>query len=250
LRDAGVARVVYGQPDTSPLARGGAHALRIAGLDVEGGVLADDARAVNSEWTFAIDHRRPFVTWKFAATLDGRSAAADGTSRWITSPEARADVHRLRAECDVILVGTGTLLADDPRLTVRDGDGVSLRRSLQPLRAVLGLRPIPAGAAVTDDAADTVHLATRDPHHALAMLYGRNRHHVWLEGGPTVTAAFLREGLVDRVVAYVAPLLLGSGLAAVGDMGISTVADAISLEISDVTTVGPDLRITARPGKE
>jgi diaminohydroxyphosphoribosylaminopyrimidine deaminase / 5-amino-6-(5-phosphoribosylamino)uracil reductase len=250
LRDAGVVRVVYGQPDTSPVARGGAHALRIAGVDVEGGVLADDARAVNSEWTFAIDHRRPFVTWKFAATLDGRSAAADGTSRWITSPEARADVHRLRAECDVILVGTGTLLADDPRLTVRDGDGVSLRRSLQPLRAVMGLRPIPAGAAVTDDAADTVHLATRDPHHALATLYGRNRHHVWLEGGPTVTAAFLREGLVDRVVAYVAPLLLGSGLAAVGDLGISTVADAVSLEISDVTTVGPDLRITARPGKE
>jgi diaminohydroxyphosphoribosylaminopyrimidine deaminase/5-amino-6-(5-phosphoribosylamino)uracil reductase len=250
LRDAGIVRVVYGQSDTSAVARGGADALRLAGVDVEGSVLADDARAVNPEWTFAVDHHRPFVTWKFAATLDGRSAAADGTSRWITSPEARADVHRLRAECDAILIGTGTLLADDPRLTVRDDDGVPLERWLQPLRAVMGLRPIPEGAAVTDAAADTVHLVTRDPHDALAKLHGRNRQRVWLEGGPTVAAAFLREELVERVVAYVAPLLLGSGPAAVSDLGVSTVANAVELDIIEVATVGPDLRITARPGKE
>jgi diaminohydroxyphosphoribosylaminopyrimidine deaminase/5-amino-6-(5-phosphoribosylamino)uracil reductase len=249
LRDAGVVRVVFAQPDRNPMARGGAASLRAAGLAVEGGVLFDEARAVNPEWTFAVDHNRPFVTWKFAATLDGRSAAADGTSRWITSPEARADVHRLRAECDAILVGTGTLLADNPRLTVRDDHGVPLERWRQPLRAVMGLRPIPAGAAVTDDAADTVHLATRDPQAALEMIYGRNRQHIWLEGGPTLAAAFLREGLVDRVVGYFAPTLLGAGSAAVGDLGISSVTDALTLEIFDVTTVGPDVRITARPGK-
>jgi diaminohydroxyphosphoribosylaminopyrimidine deaminase / 5-amino-6-(5-phosphoribosylamino)uracil reductase len=250
LRDAGVLRVVYAQPDRNPPARGGADALRMAGIDVVGGVLADEARAVNPEWTFAVDHGRPFVTWKFAATLDGRSAAADGTSRWITSPEARADVHRLRAECDAILVGTGTIRADNPRLTVRDDHGEPLERRFQPLRAVMGMRPMPAGAAVIDDAADTIHLATRDPHAALAMLYSRGRRRVWLEGGPTVAAAFAREGLVDRVVAYLAPALLGAGPTAVGALGIATVSDAIALDVSDVTRVGPDVRITARPGKE
>lgn len=249
LRDTGVVRVVFAQPDRNPMARGGAAVLRAAGLAVEGGVLFDEARSVNPEWTFAVDHHRPFVTWKFAATLDGRSAAADGTSRWITSHEARADVHRLRAECDAILVGTGTILADDPRLTVRDDHGVPLDPWRQPLRAVMGLRPIPAGAAVTDDAAETVHLATRDPQGALARLYGRNRQHVWLEGGPTLAAAFVREGLIDRVVGYFAPALLGAGPAVVGDLGISSVTDALALEILDVTTVGPDVRITARPGK-
>jgi diaminohydroxyphosphoribosylaminopyrimidine deaminase / 5-amino-6-(5-phosphoribosylamino)uracil reductase len=250
LFDAGVERVVYAQPDLNQLARGGADVLRFGGVDAEGGVLVDEARAVNPEWTFAVEHGRPFVTWKFAATLDGRAAAADGTSRWITSAEARADVHRLRAECDVVLVGTGTLLADNPRLTVRDGGGVPLERRLQPLRAVMGLRQIPPNAAVTDDAADTVHLATRDPRGALAMLFKRGRHRVWLEGGPTVAASFLREGFVDRVVAYIAPALLGAGQAAVSDLGVSTITDAIPLGVSDITRVGPDLRITARPGKE
>ncbi|HMG31101.1 MAG TPA: bifunctional diaminohydroxyphosphoribosylaminopyrimidine deaminase/5-amino-6-(5-phosphoribosylamino)uracil reductase RibD, partial [Jiangellaceae bacterium] len=143
LITAGVARVVFGQPDTNPVARGGAETLRAARIDVEGGVLADLARTVNPTWTFAVEHGRPFVTWKFAATLDGRSAAADGSSRWITSAEARADVHRLRAECDAVLVGTGTVLADDPRLTVRGGDDTPAPRTVQPLRAVMGLRPIP-----------------------------------------------------------------------------------------------------------
>ena len=97
LADAGVARVVYAQADTNPVATGGADALRAAGVDVEGGLLADQARALNREWTFAVESGRPFVTWKFATTLDGRSAAADGTSRWVSSAPARRDTHRLRA---------------------------------------------------------------------------------------------------------------------------------------------------------
>jgi diaminohydroxyphosphoribosylaminopyrimidine deaminase / 5-amino-6-(5-phosphoribosylamino)uracil reductase len=249
LLQAGVARVIFAQPDPNPVARGGSETLRRAGVDVEGGVLADEARSLNPEWTFAVDRGRPFVTWKFAATLDGRSAAADGSSRWITSAEARADVHRLRAECDVILVGTGTVLADNPRLSVRDDAGIPLARRLQPVRAVMGLRPIPPDAAITDDSADTVHLATRDPHEALASLFGRDRQRVWLEGGPTVAGAFLREGLVDRVVAYLAPALLGAGPAAVRDLGASTVADAFALHIRDISRVGPDVRITAEPEK-
>jgi diaminohydroxyphosphoribosylaminopyrimidine deaminase/5-amino-6-(5-phosphoribosylamino)uracil reductase len=131
LRDAGVRRVVFGQADTNPIAGGGADTLRAAGVDTEGGVLAEEARAVNPIWTFAVAHGRPYVTWKFAAALDGRSAAADGTSQWITSEAARADVQRLRAECDTILVGTGTVLADDPGRHPDAGHRSSLNRPLR-----------------------------------------------------------------------------------------------------------------------
>jgi len=251
LVDAGVTRVVFGQPDTTPLAAGGAEALRRAGVDVEGCVMAAQARAVNRAWTFAHLHRRPFVTWKLATTLDGRSAAADGTSRWVSSGPARRDTHRLRAVCDAILVGTGTVLVDDPQLTVRDETDQSLPREAQLLRAVMGVRPLPAGRRVLDDAAETVLLDTRDPHEALAQLYARDRQHVLLEGGPTLAAAFLGAGLVDEVVAYVAPVLLGAGLPSVADLGIGTLADAVRLELLDATTLGTgaeaNVRLTLRP---
>ncbi len=251
LADAGVARVVYAQADTNPVATGGADALRAAGVDVEGGLLADQARALNREWTFAVESGRPFVTWKFATTLDGRSAAADGTSRWVSSAPARRDTHRLRALCDAILVGTGTVLVDDPQLTVRDDEDRNLPRERQPLRAVMGLRDVPAGRRVLDDAAETVLLRTRDPHEALAALRERDRQHVFLEGGPTLAGAFLREGLVDEVVTYLAPMLLGAGRSAVGDLGIESIADALHLDVTDVTVLGdgPDtnLRLTMTP---
>ena len=251
LADAGVARVVYAQADTNPVATGGDDALRAAGVDVEGGLLAGQARALNREWTFAVESGRPFVTWKFAATLDGRSAAADGTSRWVSSAPARRDTHRLRALCDAILAGTGTVLVDDPQLTVRDDEDRNLPRLRQPLRAVMGLRDVPAGRRVLDDAAETVLLRTRDPQEALAALRERDRQHVFLEGGPTLAGAFLRGGLVDEVVAYVAPMLLGAGRNAVADLGIESIADALHLDVTDVTVLGdgPDtnLRLTMTP---
>jgi diaminohydroxyphosphoribosylaminopyrimidine deaminase / 5-amino-6-(5-phosphoribosylamino)uracil reductase len=251
LISAGVARVVFAQRDTSAVASGGAEALRAAGVDVEAGLLADEARSVNRAWTFAHLHRRPFVTWKLATTIDGRSAAADGTSRWVSSLPARRDTHRLRAECDAILVGTGTVLVDDPQLTVRDEDDANLPREGQLLRAVMGLRPLPADRRVLDDAAETVVLATRDPAQALGELYARDRQHVLLEGGPTLAAAFLGAGLVEEVVAYVAPMLLGRGLSSVGDLGIESISDALHLDVRDVTTLGtgPDtnVRLTMTP---
>ena len=238
LLAAGVARVVYAQADTNPVAVGGGATLSAAGVDVEGGLMADEARAVNRVWTFAVEHGRPFVTWKFATTLDGRSAAADGTSRWVSSGPARLDTHRLRGLCDAILVGTGTVLVDDPRLTVRDQADRDLPRERQLLRAVMGLRDVPGDRRVLDDAADTVLLRTRDPHEALGELFARDRQHVFLEGGPTLAAAFVRAGLVDEVVAYVAPMLLGAGRSAVGDLGIDTIADALHLDVTDVTVLG------------
>jgi len=232
LRAAGVRRVVFAQADTNPVARGGAAALAEAGIEVEGGVMADESRRLNRAWTFAVEHGRPFVTWKLATTLDGRSAAPDGTSRWVSSLAARRDTHRLRAECDAIVVGTGTVAVDDPALTVRDELDEPAAR--QPLRVVVGERELDADRRVFDDRAETLRLRTRDPHHALATLFARDCQHVFLEGGPTLAAAFLKAGLVDEVVAYVAPMLLGAGLSAVGDLGIDTISAARHLHVDDV----------------
>jgi len=251
LLEAGVDRVVFAQPDTSVEAAGGAATLRAAGVDVVGGLLAADARALNRAWTLAAERRRPFVTWKFATSLDGRSAAADGTSRWVSNEAARRDTHRLRAACDVVLAGTGTVLVDDPRLTVRDETDVALPRDHQPLRAVMGLRDLPGGRRVLDDAAETVQLRTRDPQEALSKLFDRGSRHVFLEGGPHLAAAFLRAGLVDEVVAYVAPMLLGDGTHAVEDLPISTIAEAARFDVEDVEVLGqgPDrnVRLTMTP---
>jgi diaminohydroxyphosphoribosylaminopyrimidine deaminase/5-amino-6-(5-phosphoribosylamino)uracil reductase len=244
LIEAGVGRVVFAQPDPNPLAQGGSAALLDAGVDVEFGLMEREARRLNRAWTFALEHGRPFVTWKVATTLDGRSAAADGTSRWITSRPARVDAHRLRAQCDVVMVGTGTVEADDPELTVRDEYDEVLDH--QPMRAVMGTRPLDPRRRVFNERADTVRLETRDPAEALALLHDRDRLHVFLEGGPHLAAAFLRAGLVDEVVAYVAPALLGSGTSAVADLGIDTIADVRRLHIADVATVGTGADATVR----
>src|SRR6478735_11604218 len=185
---AGVRRVVHAQADPNPVAAGGAQRLRAAGVEVEGGLLADEARALNAVWTRATELQRPFVTWKFASTLDGRSAAADGSSRWVSSTAARRDTHRLRALADTMLVGTNTVAVDDPELTVRDEHDRPLAR--QPLRAVMGERDLDPGRRMFNDDAESLHLRTRDPEQALEQLHARGRQHVFLEGGPTLAAAF------------------------------------------------------------
>jgi diaminohydroxyphosphoribosylaminopyrimidine deaminase/5-amino-6-(5-phosphoribosylamino)uracil reductase len=248
---AGVRRVVYAQSDANPVAPGGAARLRQAGVDVEGGLMQVEARQLNRVWTFAVEHGRPFVTWKFATTLDGRSAAADGTSRWVSSRAARLDTHRLRGLADTMLIGTHTVEVDDPELTVRDEVGDAVPQ--QPLRAVMGLRSLDPGRRVFNDKAPTVLLRTREPREALARLRALEKQHVFLEGGPTLARAFLQAGLVDEVVAYVAPMLLGAGSSAVADLGITTIADAQHLQVTDVHVLrghdGDDtnVRLTMRP---
>jgi diaminohydroxyphosphoribosylaminopyrimidine deaminase/5-amino-6-(5-phosphoribosylamino)uracil reductase len=242
---AGIGRVVFAQSDPNPVATGGAEVLAAAGITVVGGVLAERAQALNAAWARTVELGRPLVSWKFAATLDGRSAAADGTSQWITGSEARADVHTLRGRCDALLVGTGTVLADDPRLTVRAPDGTAT--SDQPLRAVMGLRELPASAAVFRGPGECVVLPTREPCAALATLWDKGVRHVWLEGGPTLAAAFLNSGLVDEVYAYLAPALLGAGPSAVGDLGISSISDILRLRLEEVVRVGNDIRVRALP---
>ncbi len=241
---AGVARVVFAQTDPNPVAAGGALALAAAGVRVRAGLLAAEAGAINRTWSHLMRTGRPFVTWKFAGTLDGRSAAADGSSRWITGPAARADVHALRARCGAVIVGTGTVLADDPRLTARPADGPA---PTQPLRVVVGHRRIPPHAHVLDGEAASLVLGTHDPHEVVAGLAQRGIHHALLEGGPTLAGAFLRAGLIDEVVAYLAPALLGAGRPVIGDLGIGTMQDALRLRITQVVQVGGDVRVTATP---
>ncbi len=245
LLEAGVSRVVVAADDPNPVAAGGVAQLRAAGVSVETQVLQAEAVALNRRWAVAVGRGRPFVSWKFAATLDGRSAAADGSSRWVTGAAARADVHARRAGADAVLVGSGTVLADDPWLTVRTDDGVPA--GPQPLRVVVGRRDLPPTARVLDGAAPTLQLRTRDLHAVLAELHAREVRHVWLEGGPTLAAAFWRAGLVDEVLAYLAPALLGSGAAAVADLGITGIGDAARLRLLEVARLGEDVLLVAQP---
>lgn len=245
---AGIAKVVYAVADPTE-AGGGAALLRGAGVEVVAGVGDEAAARGNEAWLLAQRLGRPFVTWKFGGSLDGRTAAADGTSRWITGPEARADVHALRSQVDAVLVGAGTVLADDPQLTVRDADGVAAPR--QPLRVVADRRRrVPRAARIFDDTATTLASTAADPESLLAEVFARGVRHVLLEGGAILAGAFVRERLVDRVMVYVAPVLLGDGSPVMTAAGIETIGQARRLRIDDVTTIGSDVRITARPEKE
>jgi diaminohydroxyphosphoribosylaminopyrimidine deaminase/5-amino-6-(5-phosphoribosylamino)uracil reductase len=256
LLAAGVRRVVVAVTDPWQTASGGAERLRAGGVDVEIGVLAEEATQGNEPWLTAIRLGRPFVTWKVAASLDGRVAAADGSSRWITGEPARRDGQRLRTEVDTILVGVGTVLADDPELTARDGAGRPLGR--QPLRVVLdSTGRTPETARVRNTAAGTwiagaAELGADDAGRVdlkalMSQLYARDRRHVLLEGGPRLAGAMIAAGFVDRVVAYLAPALLGGGVNALNGAGIITIGSAWRLRFVDVRRVGADVRVVARP---
>lgn len=234
---AGIAHVVVGIEDPDPKVSGaGIAALRAGGIRVDMGVCADEARDQLAPY---LKHRttgRPWVVLKLAASLDGRAAAPDGSSRWLTGDTARADAHRLRAESDAVIVGAGTVRADNPSLTVRHVAGQD------PLRVVLGHAP--EGAAV--------HPAlelTGDLTDILDELGERGVLQALVEGGPTVAGAFHRAGLVDRYVLYLAPALFGGddALPIFAGPGATTIADVWRGRIVSVTQLGDDLRVELAP---
>lgn len=244
LLAAGVAAVRYAVADPNPVAAGGSARLADGGVSVEGGLLADDVSGGPlREWLHKQRTGRPHVTWKYAASIDGRSAAADGTSQWITGEAARADVHRRRAVIDAIVVGTGTVFADDPALTARLPDGSLADR--QPLRVVVGEREISSDARVLNDDSRTMVIRTRDPHEVVRALSDRTD--VLIEGGPTLAGAFLRAGAIDRILAYVAPILLGGPVTAVDDVGVLSIAQAMRWRFDGTERLGPDLRLSLVP---
>ncbi|MCV7097286.1 bifunctional diaminohydroxyphosphoribosylaminopyrimidine deaminase/5-amino-6-(5-phosphoribosylamino)uracil reductase RibD [Mycobacterium kubicae] len=241
LIEARVGTVIYGVDDPNGIAGGGAGRLSAAGVQVRSGILADRVAAGPlREWLHKQRTGWPHVTWKYATSIDGRSAAADGSSQWISSEASRMDLHRRRALADAIVVGTGTVLADDPALTARLPDG-SLAPQ-QPLRVVVGKRDIPPDAKVLNDDSRTMVIRTHEPVEVLRALSDRTD--VLLEGGPTLAGAFLRAGGINRILAYMAPILLGGPVTAVDDVGVTTIAHALRWQFDAVEQVGPDLLLS------
>lgn len=242
---AGVARVVYAVADPGSTEGGGAERLREAGVETVEGVLAGDATEFLLPWLTATRRGTPWVTVKWASSLDGRAAASDGSSQWITGSESRDRVHEQRAASDAILVGTGTVLADDPTLTARTpGGGL---HSHQPLPVVIGERAIPGTAKLWDHPRGVLESGTRDLPAVMTWLFEQGVRRAYVEGGPTLASAVIRESIADEYLIYLAPKLIGGTGLAVGDLGVGTIDDAHELHITAVERLGDDILVTARP---
>lgn len=244
LIDAGVAEVIFSVSDPNPQAGGGRERLDAAGIAVRGGLLSDETEEMLRPWLTAVRHQRPFVTVKWASSLDGRAAAADGTSQWITGTAARQHVHEQRAKADAIVVGTGTALADDPGLTARGDAGELLEH--QPVAVVIGERQLPADAKLRSHPAGLIETQSRDLGAVLSELYDRDIRRLFVEGGPTLASAFVKADLVDEYLIYLAPTLIGGPTLALGDLGIETITDQRRLVIESLDRIGDDVVITAR----
>lgn len=275
VAQAGVSRVVAALKDPNPLVDGeGLAILKRAGVEVSVGVLAEQAARQNASFLKHVRTGMPHVTLKMAASLDGKVAARDGTSRWITGQEARLEVHRMRAAADVVMVGAGTALRDDPALTVR----LPGHSGRAPLRVVVDGRGVvpethqvftdglaPTLVATTEGAPAERRQAWRgggaevlvlddagssliSPASLLAALGKRDLRRVLVEGGPTLAWELVQAGLVDEVVLFLAPVLIG-GSGAPGVLmgeGVATVAEALALDVQEVTAVGGDIKVVAR----
>jgi diaminohydroxyphosphoribosylaminopyrimidine deaminase/5-amino-6-(5-phosphoribosylamino)uracil reductase len=238
LIEAGIARVVFGSPDTS-VAAGGAEKLRAAGIEVVGGVCLDAAETLIEPWKFATMYSRPFVTLKIATTLDGYLAAVDGSSKWITGEVARDYVQHLRARVDAIVIGTNTAELDDPLLDVRlPGDWP------QPQPYIIGRRELSATLRLHGR---YIQIRDHDPTKALQQMFNDGMQHVLIEGGATLAAEFIKAELVDQLIWCTAPLLLGAGRSAISDLGITNISNAVPWDIKNSAKYGPDLVTELRP---
>ena len=206
--DAGISTVVFAVNDPNSVASGGAEALRAAGIKVVEGVLKEEAAYANRAWLMKIKKNRPFFTWKVATTLDAKIAATDGTSKWITNETSRADVQVLRRQADAILVGTNTVITDDPHLIPR-GDFAGY--SHNPIRVICGEQDLPKDAQVFDSAAKTVVVKSKDLDLLVEELNRLEINQVFVEAGMTLASAMVDHCLMDELVIYQAPSLLGSG---------------------------------------
>lgn len=211
LIDAGIARVVIAVADPTTDAGGGADVLRAAGVDVDF-TASESARTVNEHWLHAMEHGRPFVTLKLAASTDGRVAASTGEETSISNATSRKRVHELRARVDAILVGTNTAVIDDPELTVRYAHA-----ERQPQRYIMGNRALPMTLRAVQSPNPAIQLRTHDVRAVMDALTAARIRHLLVEGGPTIARAFLKAGLIDEIIWITAPVVLGSGPFALGD---------------------------------
>ena len=248
LVDSGVSHVVFSSYDPGRESGGGSTVLLDAGVDVHGGFDETQGTALIEKWLFAQQTGRPWVTIKWAMSLDGRAAAADGTSQWITSPTTRAQVHRDRARHGAIAVGSQTMLVDDPTLTARHPDGSLMDH--QPHAVVVGSADIPSGFNLMNHPAGLTHYTSRDLPGPMDVLFERDITSLYVEGGPTLASAFLSEGLCDEVHISIGPLLLGGPKLAVGELGIGSMSEALELDIHSLERLESDIFIVARPRKD
>ena len=242
---AGISRVVFATKDPGNESAGGAQKLSSAGVEVIEGVLEDVASEQSTVWLTAMKKQRPYISLKWAQTLDGRTAASDKTSKWISGPVSREDVHLRRSQLDAILVGTGTVQYDNPDLTARKPDGS--RYEHQPLRVVVGKTELSNDLRVFNEEAPTIQLKTHDINEVLSKLWDRGIRHVLVEGGAQLASEFIAKGLFDEILIYQAPLLVGGSNVAVTDIGINTMEKALELSFTEVKQLGQDVFIRAVP---
>jgi diaminohydroxyphosphoribosylaminopyrimidine deaminase/5-amino-6-(5-phosphoribosylamino)uracil reductase len=243
---AGIAKVVYAVRDPNSLASGGARALEAAGIEVEFNSEVAVIAHSNRAWLHKIKSNRPYFIWKIATTLDGRTAAIDGSSKWITGPESRAEVSQLRSESSAILIGTATALADNPNLIPRD---LETTRKTNPVRIIMGLREIPSDFKLHNDAAETVFLRSHDFSELLTLCAERDFNQVFVESGSELGTTLLKAGLIDELIIFQAASLLGSGLSFIGDLGATNINEKMDFLIRDVAQFGNDLKITLTKGR-
>jgi diaminohydroxyphosphoribosylaminopyrimidine deaminase/5-amino-6-(5-phosphoribosylamino)uracil reductase len=235
---AGITKVVIAQADPHQAMSGGVKTLQAAGIEVEVGLLQDSAIALNASWNFAQENNRPWVIWKTATTLDGFVAAEDGSSKWITGEPARERVQEIRASVGTILTGTGTVLADDPLLTVR-----ALPDDQQPLRVIVGDRELPANSQIFTGTNPAIRMPG-DLSKVIAELWQEHGvHKVLVEAGSHVSQSLWSANLVDEVYWFQAPMILGSGKPAIGSFGVNTLANASRFPEYQVDRVGLDLLV-------
>ena len=234
---SGIKKVVYAVSDPNPIAAGGAERLRAAGIEVQSGIGEVQAQLENRAWHTKMELGRPRITWKIAATMDGKVAASDGSSKWITGELARTNVAQMRSQADAIVTSTATVIADDPLMTSK-GFGKN------PVRIVMGTTEIKSGAQIMDGSAETIFIKSHGFKDLIALANERGFNQLLIESGPTFGTALLREDLIDEIVLFQAPTLFGSGTAAVGDLGITSISGRLDFEISEVEMIGSDLKIT------
>lgn len=232
--DAGIAKVIYAVTDPNPVAAGGADALRAAGIDVEHQGSAELEFAQRA-WLTKHSLGRPLMIWKIATTLDSKVAASDGTSQWISGPESREDVQILRAESDAILIGTNTALVDNPHLIPRG-------HAARPVRIVCGEQVVPPTNKVFDEQARTITVKSKSIPELMKVLSDEGFNQVLVEAGPTLGSALMASCNIDELIIYQAPKLLGAGKEFVSQLGISTLADHIGLELISVNKFGSDTK--------
>jgi len=237
--DAGISTVVFAVADPNSKAVGGAAALRAAGITVIAGVLEDEAAYSNRAWLMKIKKGRPYFTWKVATTLDAKVAASDGTSKWITNERSRADVQILRRQADAILVGTNTVIADNPHLIPRgDFDGYAGN----PIRVICGEQELPKDSKIFDSAAQTVIVKSKDLDLLVEKLNDLGINHVFVEAGPTLASAMVDHCLMDELVMYQAPSLLGSGKGFFSFDHPSTISNQMRLDHISTEVLDDDIK--------